>query len=61
MRRLLALSPGAGNQCKIFIDGKLLAQTGVVQGGVHGDILQANQDNAIPTTDGSTTCAARLS
>ena len=23
-----------------------------MQGGVHGDILQANQDNAIPTTDG---------
>jgi beta-glucosidase len=41
-----------GTNAKIFIDGKLLAQTGVVQGGVHGDILQANQDNAIPTTDG---------
>ena len=23
-----------------------------MQGGVHGDILQANQDNAVPTTDG---------
>ncbi|MDR3748350.1 MAG: glycoside hydrolase family 3 C-terminal domain-containing protein [Acidobacteriota bacterium] len=41
-----------GTNAKIFIDGKRLAQTGVVQGGVHGDILQANQDNAIPTTDG---------
>ncbi len=34
------------------LDGKRLARTGVWQGGVHGDILQANQDNAIPTTDG---------
>ena len=41
-----------GTNAKIFIDGKRLAQTGVVQGGVHGDILQANQDNTIPTTDG---------
>ena len=41
-----------GTNAKIFIDGKLLAQTGVVQGGVHGDILQANQDNVIPTPDG---------
>ncbi|MGA3010687.1 MAG: glycoside hydrolase family 3 C-terminal domain-containing protein [Terracidiphilus sp.] len=35
----------------IDLDGKHLAKTGAVQGGVHGDILQANQDNAIPTVD----------
>jgi beta-glucosidase len=40
-----------GTNAKISIDGKRLAATGVVQGGVHGDILQANQDNVIPTTD----------
>ena len=28
------------------------ARTGAFQGGVHGDILQANQDNVVPTTDG---------
>ena len=36
----------------IAIDGKPLARTGAFQGGVHGDILQANQDNVVPTTDG---------
>ncbi len=41
-----------GTNAQISIDGKGLARTGVQQGGVHGDILQANQDNAIPTTDG---------
>ena len=41
-----------GTNAKISIDGKHLASTGVNQGGAHGDILQANQDNAIPTTDG---------
>ncbi len=41
-----------GANAKIAIDGKRLAATGVFQGAVHGDILQANQDNAIPTTDG---------
>ena len=45
---LQALGTNAG----IKIDGKRLAHTGVSQGGVHGDILQAAQDNAIPTTDG---------
>jgi beta-glucosidase len=40
-----------GANAKISLDGKRLASTGVVQGGVHGDILQANQDNAIPTVD----------
>ena len=41
-----------GTNANIEIDGKPLARTGAFQGGVHGDILQANQDNAIPTTDG---------
>ncbi|MDE3186382.1 MAG: glycoside hydrolase family 3 C-terminal domain-containing protein [Acidobacteriota bacterium] len=41
-----------GTNANISLDGKPLAQTGAFQGGVHGDILQANQDNAIPTTDG---------
>lgn len=41
-----------GTNAEIRLDGKGLARTGVRQGGVHGDILQANQDNAIPTTDG---------
>ena len=45
---LQALGTNAG----IKLDGKRLAHTGVMQGGVHGDILQANQDNALPTTDG---------
>jgi beta-glucosidase len=41
-----------GTNASIALDGKRLAATGAFQGGVHGDILQANQDNAIPTTDG---------
>ena len=41
-----------GTNAIISLDGKRLAGTGAFQGGVHGDILQANQDNAIPTTDG---------
>jgi beta-glucosidase len=41
-----------GTNATISIDGKPLARTGAFQGGVHGDILQANQDNAVPTTDG---------
>jgi beta-glucosidase len=40
-----------GTNASISPDGKRLAATGAFQGGVHGDILQANQDNAIPTTD----------
>ncbi len=40
-----------GTNARISLDGKRLASTGASQGGVHGDILQANQDNAIPTTD----------
>jgi beta-glucosidase len=41
-----------GTNASISIDGKRLGSTGVVQGAVHGDILQANQDNTVPTTDG---------
>jgi beta-glucosidase len=40
-----------GTNAVLRLDGKRVAATGVFQGGVHGDILQANQDNAIPTTD----------
>jgi beta-glucosidase len=41
-----------GTDANISIDGKPLARTGAFQGGVHGDILQANQDNVVPTPDG---------
>lgn len=41
-----------GTNAVLRLDDKRLAGTGAFQGGVHGDILQANQDNAIPTTDG---------
>jgi len=41
-----------GTNANILLDGKRLARTGAFQGGVHGDILQANQDNVIPTPDG---------
>lgn len=41
-----------GTNATISLDGKRLAATGAFQGGVHGDILQANQDNVIPTPDG---------
>lgn len=41
-----------GTNADIAIDGKPLARTGAFQGGVHGDILQANQDNVVPSTDG---------
>lgn len=41
-----------GTNAIISLDGKQLARTGAFQGGVHGDILQANQDNVVPTPDG---------
>ena len=41
-----------GTNATLKIDGKKLAATGAFQGGVHGDILQANQDNVVPTPDG---------
>jgi len=40
-----------GTNAIIKLDGKRVAHTGVLQGSVHGDILQANQDNVVPTTD----------
>jgi len=40
-----------GTNARLLIDGKRLANTGAFQGGVHGDILQANQDNVVPTLD----------
>jgi beta-glucosidase len=40
-----------GTNASFKLDGKRLARTGAFQGGVHGDILQANQDNTVPTTD----------
>lgn len=41
-----------GTNARLSIDGKRVAATGAFQGGVHGDILQANQDNVVPTPDG---------
>lgn len=41
-----------GTNASISLDGKPLARTGAFQGGVHGDIQQANQDNVVPTPDG---------
>lgn len=41
-----------GTNAQIKLDGKWLSGTGASQGGDHGDILQANQDNVLPTTDG---------
>jgi beta-glucosidase len=41
-----------GTDASLYIDGKRVGVTGTFQGDVHGDILQANQDNVVPTTDG---------
>jgi len=41
-----------GTNASVTIDGKKLWRTGAVQGAVHGDILQANKDNIVPTFDG---------
>jgi beta-glucosidase len=41
-----------GTYASLAIDGKRIGVTGAFQGDVHGDILQANQDNVLPTTDG---------
>jgi beta-glucosidase len=41
-----------GTNATLFIDERRVAVTGAFQGDVHGDILQANQDNALPTNDG---------
>lgn len=36
----------------LYVDGKRIDVSGTFPGDVHGDILQANQDNVVPTTDG---------
>jgi len=41
-----------GDDAGFSIDGKQVGSTGVEQGGYHGDVLQPNQDNIVPTTDG---------
>jgi beta-glucosidase len=41
-----------GTNASLRIDGKRVTITGTFQGDVHGDILQANQDNVVPATDG---------
>lgn len=41
-----------GTNATIQLDGEPLGRTGAFQGGIHGDILQANQDNVVPTPDG---------
>ena len=41
-----------GANAKLYVDGRRVAITGAYQGDVHGDILQPNQDNIVPTTDG---------
>jgi beta-glucosidase len=41
-----------GTNASLYLDGKPLGRTGGRQGGMHGEILQANQDNVVPTKDG---------
>ncbi len=41
-----------GANAVIRIDGRRLGATGAYQGGEHGDIVQPNQDNVVPTLDG---------
>jgi beta-glucosidase len=43
---------GLGIDAGISVDGRRLGSTGAVQGDHHGDTLQPNQDNIVPTTDG---------
>ncbi len=47
---------------ELVIDGKTVGTTGAYPGDVHGDILQPNQDNVLPTTDGldNLRCAVSL-
>jgi beta-glucosidase len=47
---------------ELIIDGKSVGASGAYQGDVHGDILQPNQDNVLPTTDGldNLRCAVQL-
>ena len=41
-----------GANASYSIDGNQVGHTGALQGAIHGDILQAAQDNAVPTPDG---------
>lgn len=41
-----------GTNAGVKIDGKRAAHTGAMQGGVHGDVQLAGQDNIVPTLDG---------
>jgi beta-glucosidase len=41
-----------GTNATFKLDGKPFERTGAFQGGVHGDILQGNQDNVVPAPDG---------
>jgi beta-glucosidase len=41
-----------GTIAALYVDGKRVDVTGTFPGDVHGDILQANQDNVVPTPDG---------
>jgi beta-glucosidase len=41
-----------GADAELSIDGRVVGVTGAYAGDVHGDILQANQDNVLPTVDG---------
>jgi beta-glucosidase len=41
-----------GARGRLEIDGARVASTSGVVGGLHGDIVQAGQDDAMPTTDG---------
>jgi beta-glucosidase len=47
---------------ELSIDGRTVGTTGAYPGDVHGDILQPNQDNVLPTTDGldNLRCAVTL-
>ncbi len=47
---------------ELMIDGRSVGASGAYQGDVHGDILQPNQDNVLPTTDGldNLRCAVQL-
>ena len=41
-----------GVDASISVDGNNVGATGAVQGDHHGDVLEPNQDNIVPTTDG---------
>lgn len=41
-----------GANARLYVDGRRVAITGAYPGDVHGDILQPNQDDVLPTTDG---------